>query len=96
MKVFTLNMGQVYCLEDIPETHQEILMSCHHQGRCDDDVREAAPFFEVDDQEALKKHLKGYGAWDDEELEDEQDNLERLLWLMAGDIQEQGEAYLGE
>lgn len=96
MRVFTLIMGQFYSLKDIPESHQDILMGCHHQGKCDDDVKDAAPSFDVDDYEALREHLKGYGAWEDEELEDDQENLERLLWIMAGDIQEQGEAFLGE
>lgn len=29
-------------------------------------------------------YLRGYGAWDDEELSNHEDNLMRLLWLTAG------------
>ena len=30
--------------------------------------------------------LREYGAWDDEELADHEQNLQRLLWSLAGDI----------
>jgi hypothetical protein len=96
MKTFTFKIGQFYTIEDIPESHRDIFLSCHHQGRCDDDVKDAEPFFTVDDFDGLREHLKGYGAWDSEELKDDSANLQRLLWLGAGDIQERGEFYIGE
>ena len=30
--------------------------------------------------------LREYGAWDAEELADHEQNLQRLLWSLAGDI----------
>ena len=33
--------------------------------------------------------LSGYGAWDDEELADHEENKLRLLWLACGDIDEE-------
>ena len=68
--------------------------SCSHSGSCDSDVlalshtpyiarqlRKLAP-------ETVREELRGYGAWDDEELADHAQNLQRLLWLAACDIAE--------
>lgn len=68
---------------------------CHHQGACDADVTywrqrlnlQIAP-------ELLKAELREYGAWDEEELSDHETNLERIIWLAAGNIQE-GEYHNG-
>jgi hypothetical protein len=40
------------------------------------------------DAEALRKELREYGAWDDQELTDHEQNLQRILWIAAGDIVE--------
>ena len=40
--------------------------------------------------------LRGYGAWDDEDLADHDENLRRLVWLAGCDLSEQGEAYFAE
>jgi hypothetical protein len=34
----------------------------------------------------LRRTLKEYGAWDATELADHDQNLQRILWLAAGDI----------
>ena len=39
---------------------------------------------------------KEYGAWDDEERTDHDQNLQRILWLAAGDITEQEGCDCGE
>lgn len=66
--------------------------SASHQGRCDEDVRElskvpaiARQLVKIDPQ-VLQDELREYGAWDAEELADHDQNLQRLLWLAAGDI----------
>jgi hypothetical protein len=38
--------------------------------------------------ENLRKELKEYGAWDDIDLANHQDNLMRWLWLSCVDIAE--------
>ena len=66
-----------------------------HQGQCDDDV--AALLAEPSIKRQLAKipsasiaaELKGYGAWDDEELADVAANQARIVWLAAGDIVEE-------
>lgn len=68
----------------------------YHSGQCDADVawimknekRVAAQLRRVN-PEVLKDELRKYGCWDDEELEDHQVNLARLLWLACGDIMEE-------
>lgn len=51
------------------------------------DERIAKELEEITDEE-LRNDLREYGAWDDEELEDREANLDRLLWLAAWDIAE--------
>lgn len=68
--------------------------SASHQGSCDDDVRAlselphiAARLADIDPA-LLARELAEYGAWDDEHLADHDQNLQRLLWSLAGDIVE--------
>jgi inorganic pyrophosphatase/exopolyphosphatase len=66
-----------------------------HQGQCDADVEYGMTIPKIKrqlnkiDPELLKKELKEYGAWEDDELQDHQVNLSRILWLAAGDIKEE-------
>ncbi len=68
--------------------------SATHPGPCDNDVlalsnhRKIRRQLERIDHEALRKELREYGAWDDEELADHEQNLQRILWIAAGDIVE--------
>lgn len=70
----------------------EQAQSASHQGRCDEDVTALAGAPDISAQlakinpEDLRFELKDYGAWDDDELADHDANLERILWLAAGDI----------
>lgn len=89
---FIIRMGDIYTLSDFPEHLQDILMACSHVGQCDDDCRYASGFFTVDDFEALRDYLSGVTDWD---CSDDQENLERLLWIIAGDIHENQEAFTG-
>jgi len=41
------------------------------------------------DKEILKDELQGYGAWNEDELQDHEENLQRILWLACGDIEEE-------
>lgn len=65
-----------------------------HQGQCDDDVQGlsrvphiAAQLADIDPAE-LASELKDYGAWDETELANHDQNLQRLLWLACSDIVE--------
>jgi hypothetical protein len=66
--------------------------SASHQGQCLDDVKALAQMPHIKaqldslDPSDVAKELKGYGAWDDEELADHDENVLRLLWIAAGEI----------
>jgi hypothetical protein len=66
--------------------------SVSHSGQCDDDVlalskrSDIASQLDAIDPEDLRKELREYGAWDDEELSDHDQNLQRILWLAGGNI----------
>lgn len=92
-EIFTIVMGNIYSINDFPESHRDFVSDCSHQGACDDDVEYWKSFFTVDDEEKLREYLETFGAWDDEELEDDDDNLKRLIWTMASDLKERGEAF---
>lgn len=70
--------------------------SASHPGQCAFDVRELSLIPRVARQLArinaadLRAELKTYGAWDEQELLDHEENLQRILWLAAGDIADQG------
>lgn len=73
----------------------EQAQSASHQGQCDDDVRALsaepaiAAQLEAINPQLLIDELREWGAWDDEELADHDQNLQRLLWLAAWDIFEE-------
>jgi len=64
-----------------------------HQGQCDDDVKYLSELLAIKRQlskiqkDILIKELKEYGAWEDDELQDHEQNLQRILWLACGDIE---------
>ncbi len=66
--------------------------SASHQGRCDEDVEYLLTNRKIQNQlkkisdETLAAELKEYGAWDEEELKNRQDNEQRIIWLAAGEI----------
>lgn len=79
------------------EMTPEQAAAAYHQGPCDIDVRAASQIPEIAAQLAkidpatLRDELDQYGAWSVEELSDHEQNLQRIVWLAAGDIVE-GEA----
>ena len=68
--------------------------SASHPGPCDADVEELIKVPEIRRQLAklepakLAEELKEYGAWDDEELADNEQNKRRIIWIAAGNIAE--------
>lgn len=68
--------------------------SASHQGECYDDVVALLKVPAIKrqlqkiDPEDIKAELKEYGAWDAEELQDEEKNHQRIVWIAACDITE--------
>lgn len=66
--------------------------SMAHRGSCDSDVATGRQKAYLASQlaninpEDLRLALKEYGSWDAEELTDHESNLDRILWLAAGEI----------
>ena len=66
--------------------------NCSHPGPCDNDVKELSDRKYIQRQlagmnpETIAKVLGEYGAWDETELKDRAQNIQRLLWIAAGDI----------
>ncbi len=66
--------------------------TCSHSGSCDEDVRwlsqqpEIVSQLDGIDPTTLAAELQEYGAWDELELQDHDQNLQRLVWIAAGDI----------
>ena len=67
----------------------------YHTGQCDADIAELRHHPKIASQLVLLKpklvasELKEYGAWDDVELLDHENNLDRLLWIACGDLIEE-------
>lgn len=70
----------------------QALLDCHHQGSCDAEVEEWRPKIDWDDvgmtPEQIRSELNGCGTWSEEELDNVEDNQERILWLAAGNYQD--------
>lgn len=69
--------------------------SASHPGPCDADVAALVRARNISwqltriDPATLRDELRGYGAWDETELADHDQNLQRLIWIAAGDIAEE-------
>ncbi len=69
-------------------------LSASHQGQCDADVEallnqpHIKAQFDALDADTIRQGLKEYGAWDADELADEEANRQRALWSAACDIRE--------
>ena len=68
---------------------------CSHSGACDADVAELLELPVIRRQlnnigpEAIASELSEYGAWDDEELTDHEENKALIVWIAAGNISEE-------
>lgn len=66
-----------------------------HQGQCDDDVRGLShvPYIAEQlakiDPKLLAEELSEWGAWDEAQLADHDQNIQRILWLACGSIAEE-------
>ena len=58
------------------------------------DIPEVRVILDAIQPEVLRSILSDYGAWDDKELQDHESNLERMLWIACGDIQDYDEEQL--
>lgn len=89
---------------EIAFASREDAESAAHQGQCDEDVRALSLRADIRkqldalDPATVVDELVEYGAWEADALADHEQNLQRLLWLAAGDIADdmEGERYPDE
>lgn len=82
-----IQRGHCYVLEDFPYTQEFLAIAT--SGDSDDQCVEYLEEVRIDaDETFLKEFLKNTGAWDDEDIESHDDNLVKLVFLMAWDIKE--------
>ena len=71
----------------------QALLECHHQGACDEDCKHWASKIDWSDQTmgatSIARELADTGGWEEEELKDTAKNYQRILWIAAGNYQEQ-------
>lgn len=66
-----------------------------HPGPCDDDIAELLTLPAIKRQLDkinpldIRLELKEYGAWDENQLSNDEDNKARILWIACGDIREE-------
>jgi hypothetical protein len=72
---------------------KEQALDMSHSGDCTADIKyELSKFkrqFAKIDPESIRKELQEYGAWNDDELKDNEENQERILWIFAGNIKDE-------
>ena len=97
LDTFTLHYaGEDWAMDkaDFPAPVLESLLECGVGGRAADPfVAEfQAAHIVTGNPDDCRAYLKGYGAWESEELADHEANLTRLVWLTAGALWESDES----
>lgn len=70
---------------------RQALLDCGRSGDASEAVDYVIDNFEITgDMDDCAKYLYQYGAWDDEQLQDHNENLRRLVWL-TGSAMVEGE-----
>lgn len=63
-----------------------------HIGQCDEDIEYLLNTDHIREQlnnipaDIIANELREYGAWDEEELKNEDKNKARILWIACGDV----------
>lgn len=79
---------------EIVRISKKCASACAHPGPCDDDVAAWVDRAEwLASAGTIRRTLRRYGAWDEDELADDDQNRHRALWLAAADISERPEDY---
>lgn len=79
--------------------HDDAVKECSRPGSCDSAVAFWAKKTErshLCTPEALAAELKEYGAWDAEQLMNDDANWERIVWLAAGNAKEDARQHGGD
>lgn len=81
--------GDIHGLYFIEDFCEEAIKDCSAQGDCTGSVEYWIEEYDFHpDPDKTRKCLKEYGAWNDDELADDEENRKRLFWIMMGDFDE--------
>lgn len=71
------------------------VVECSASGSVDEAVAFCASMCDLDEAtpDAIRAELKEYGAWDDDELSDDEMNRHRIVWIAAGNIRDKEAVY---
>jgi len=87
--------GQDFMLtpEELDDDLLDALKDCGTPGESMPQVQYVLDNFTITgDRNDCREYLRQYGAWaNDDELADHDANLQRLIWLVGGDLQFEGE-----
>jgi hypothetical protein len=73
---------------------KEQALTGSHPGPCDLDIRDLLQLPAIKRQlnkipvDAIRNEIKEYGAWNENELSNYEDNKARILWIACGNIRE--------
>ena len=87
---FSTSSGTIEIMIDLDDAYMG-----SHPGDCEPGVRTLIELPYIAEQLArysddhIRDELKEWGAWDDEELADDEMNLVRLVWIACGEIREE-------
>ena len=87
--IYTTGSGKI----EIEITKKQAIKG-YHSGQCDQDIAELRQIPAIKrqlakiDKAVLINELMEYGAWDEEELQNHEENLGRILWLACAEIVE--------
>ena len=80
--------------ESIRQLPGECIADCSGSGDATESVQFWVNRLEFDGPKDLfKEYLDGFGAWDDEQLEDHEENKMRVLWTWACNCSQDPGAY---
>lgn len=83
--------------DDLSPELRAALIDCAAPGDASESVAFVRSQFAISgDKSACRAFLRGYGAWNDDELSEHEKNLNRLVWLAGCDLSEQGEIYFDQ
>lgn len=71
----------------------QCVIDCSHSGPCDDDVSHWAPKVrelnpDAPEPDKIRDELQEFGAWEPCELESDDDNWSRIIWIAACNVSE--------
>ena len=82
--IIWFDMNHMDGRESLRQLPAECIEDCSGSGDKTDNVKFWVEELNFDGSvELFKEYLEGFGAWDDEELKDHDENKERVLWTWA-------------